>query len=140
MAVCKIHFQPSKRRQQINTIRKTDNFEKMKITKVKEQQVAETPHKVDVRKLYDHDNAQTMHITLQPGESLKPHITPVNVFFYILEGTTDIRVGEETISVEQDCLVESPRDIVHNLSNSSGSITRILVVKAPRPTSKSKLL
>lgn len=59
MAVCKIHFQPSKRRQQINTIRKTDNFEKMKITKVKEQQVAKTPHKVDVRKLYDHDNAKS---------------------------------------------------------------------------------
>ncbi len=41
----------------------------MKITQVKEQQVAETPNKVDVRKMYDHDSAQAMHITLQPGES-----------------------------------------------------------------------
>lgn len=112
----------------------------MKITKVKEQQVAETPHKVDVRKMYDHDSAQVMHITLQSGESLKPHITPVDVFFYILEGTTDVRVGDETISVEKDCLVESPRDIVHNLSNNSGSIARILVVKAPRPTSNARVL
>jgi len=78
----------------------------MKITKVKEQQIEETPHKVDVRKMYDHDSAQAMHITLQPGESLKPHITPVNVFFYILEGTADVRVGDETISVEKDSLVE----------------------------------
>jgi len=112
----------------------------MKITKVKEQQIAETPHKVDVRKLYDHDNAQTMHITLQPDESLKPHITPVDVFFYILEGTTDVRVGDETVAVKQDSLVESPKDIVHCLSNSSNSVTRILVVKAPRPKSKSRLL
>jgi len=81
-----------------------------------------------------------MHITLQPGESLKPHITPVDVFFYILEGTTDVRVGDETISVEKDCLVESPKDIVHCLFNSSDQKTRILVVKAPRPTSKSRLL
>ena len=112
----------------------------MKITKVKEQQVVETPHKVDVKKLYDHDSAQVMHMTLQPGESLKPHITPVDVFFYILEGTTDVRVGEETIAVEKDSLVESPKDIVHNLSNSSGSVTRILVVKAPKPKEKSRLL
>jgi mannose-6-phosphate isomerase-like protein (cupin superfamily) len=112
----------------------------MKIIKVQEQQVVETPHKVDVRKLYDNESAQTMHITLQPGESLKPHITPVDVFFYILEGKVDVRIGDETISVEKDCLVESPRDIVHCLSNSSELKTRILVVKAPKPTSKSRLL
>ena len=112
----------------------------MNIIKVKEQQVVETPHKVDVRKLYDHDNAQAMHITLRPGESLKPHITPVNVFFYILEGTTDVRVGDETIAVEKDSLVESPKDIIHCLANSSNAVARILVVKSPKPTSKSKLL
>ena len=84
----------------------------MKIVKVNEKQIVETPHKVDVKKLYDYDNAQVMHITLQAGESLKPHITPVDVFFYILEGITDVRVGDETISVEQDSLVESPKDII----------------------------
>lgn len=52
----------------------------MKIVKVSEVQIAETPHKVDVRKLYEKDSAQAMHITLQPGEALKPHITPVDVF------------------------------------------------------------
>lgn len=108
----------------------------MKIAKVKEQQIIETVHNVDIRKLYDHSSAQVMHITMQPGESLKPHITPVDVFFYILEGTTDVRVGDETIPVEKDCLVESPKDIVHCLSNNSNAVTRILVVKAPRPVKK----
>ena len=56
----------------------------MKIIDWKELDITETPHKVDVRKLYDYDNAQVMHITLKPGETLKPHITPVDVFFYIL--------------------------------------------------------
>jgi hypothetical protein len=32
----------------------------MKITKVKDQQIIETPHNLDVRKLYDNDSAQTM--------------------------------------------------------------------------------
>ncbi|HRZ42873.1 MAG TPA: cupin domain-containing protein [Bacteroidales bacterium] len=112
----------------------------MKIVNVANQEIQETPHKVDVRKLYDHASAQAMHITLQPGESLKPHITPVDVFFYILEGAVDVRVGDETITVQKDHLVESPKDIVHCLSNSSVASARILVVKAPKPMSQAKLL
>ncbi len=112
----------------------------MKIVKWKEREIVETPHKVDVRKLYEQESAQVMHITLKPGESLKPHITPVDVFFYILEGTIDVRVGEETLPVEQDSLVESPKNIIHCLSNSSSSIGRILVVKAPRPASQARVL
>lgn len=112
----------------------------MKIINVKESVKVETPHKVDVRKLYDYDNAQVMHITLQAGETLKPHITPVDVFFYILKGSVDVRVGDETIAVEKDNLVESPRGIVHCLSNNSKEVARILVVKAPKPTTQAKLL
>ena len=111
----------------------------MKIIKVNEEQIVDTPHKVDVRKLYDYDNAQVMHITLQAGESLKPHITPVDVAFYILEGVADVRVGDETISVEKDSLVESPKRIVNCLSNSSGSVTRILVIKAPKQKESTNL-
>lgn len=112
----------------------------MNINKLSEKQVEATPHKVDVRKLYDKESAQAMHISLQPGEALKPHITPVDVFFYILEGTPEILIGEEKVQVEADCLVESPKDIVHCIYNHSTQVARILVVKTPRPTTKSKLL
>ncbi|MFO7874597.1 MAG: cupin domain-containing protein [Bacteroidales bacterium] len=112
----------------------------MKIIKSKEAPCKETPHKVDVRPVYDKDNAQAVHITLQPGESLKPHLTPVDVFFYVLEGTPHIRVGDENVPVGKDHLVESPKDIVHCLSNQSDQLARILVVKAPKPTTQSKLL
>lgn len=108
--------------------------------KVQDLPLEENPHKVDVRKMYDHENAQAMHMILQPGQSLKPHITPVDVFFYILEGSPDIRVGDETIMVEKDSLVESPKGIVHCISNQSSSIARILVVKAPKQTGKAILL
>ncbi len=112
----------------------------MKIVNRKNLDVVDTPHKIDVRRLYDHDNAQVMHLTLQVGETLKPHITPVDVFFYILEGAVDVLVGDETITVEKDNLVESPKDIVHCLSNNSQSVARVMVVKAPKPTTKAKLL
>jgi len=112
----------------------------MKINKVKDIMASNTPHNVDVRKLYDNESAQAMHISLQPGQALKPHITQVDVFFYILEGSPEVLVGQEKIQVYEDCLVESPKDIVHCLYNNSDSLARILVVKAPKPTTQSKLL
>lgn len=112
----------------------------MIIKVVKDTQIVETPHKLDIRKIYDNESAQAMHITLQPGEALKPHITPVDVFFYVLEGTPEIMVGNEKIQVQADSLVESPRNIVHCLYNNTNSISRILVVKAPRPITQTKLL
>lgn len=112
----------------------------MKISSAYSEIKTDNPHKIDARKLYDHDNAQAVHITFAPGESLKPHITPVDVFFYILEGEVDVMVGEENQKVGQDCLIESPKDIVHCLSNKSNSVARVLVVKAPKPTSSTKIL
>lgn len=112
----------------------------MEIKKVKETRIEETPHQADVRKLYDKESAQAMHITLQPGEALKPHITPVDVFFYVLEGTPEILIGKEKTEMPVDSLVESPKDIVHCLYNNSTNIARILVVKAPKPNTQSKLL
>ena len=112
----------------------------MKVVKVSEASFKETPHKVDVRALYNNESAQAMHIELKPGEALKPHKTPVDVFFYILEGTPEITIGDEKVVVEKDSLVESPKDIVHFFSNKSDSIVRVLVVKAPRPASKTRVL
>ena len=112
----------------------------MIIKSVNDLQVQENPHGVDVRQIYNHDNAQAMHITLQPGQSLRPHITPVDVFFYVLEGTPNIQVGDEIVTIQKDSLVESPKDIVHCISNKSNSAARILVVKAPKQTTKATLL
>ncbi len=104
------------------------------------EQIKETPHGVDVRQLYDKDSAQVMHITLQPGEALKPHKTPVDVFFYVLEGSPTIHIGDESVKFEKDTLIESPANIVHYLSNESAELARIMVVKAPKPVSQTKLL
>ena len=99
----------------------------------------DTPHKVDVREMYNHPDVQVMHITLKPGESLKPHKTPVDVFFYILEGNPTIHVGDESIAYPKDTIIESPKDIVHYLSNEGSKLARILVAKTPNPQSKRTL-
>ena len=112
----------------------------MKISKVTETPIKETPHKVDARMLYDKDSAQAIHIRLNPGESLKPHITPVDVFFFVIEGTPDVLVGEEKRKIEVNSLVESPKDIVHCIYNNSDKVVRVLVVKAPKPVAKTIVL
>ena len=112
----------------------------MKITKYQNQKIKDTPHKIDVREMYNKESAQAMLMALRPGESLKPHKTPVDVFFFIVEGNPTIHIGNESNVCESDTLIESPADIVHYISNESDSVARILVVKAPRPVSSTKVL
>lgn len=100
----------------------------------------ENPHKVDVRKLYDTEHAMVSHITLQPGEQLKKHITPVDVFFYVLEGTGIIEIGDEKEEVVEGTLIDSPAKIPHCWYNESNNKLRILVAKVPGPQNKTKLL
>lgn len=106
----------------------------------KTEKPKENPHQVDVKQLYNNESAQVMHITLQPGESLKPHKTPVEVTFYVLEGTPTVHIGEESEVYEKDTLIESPADIVHYISNDGDGQARILVTKAPRLQKQTRLL
>ncbi len=112
----------------------------MKTVKVKDVQSKPNPHGVDARSISDTESAQVVHITLQPGESLKKHITSVDVVFYVLEGRGMVEIGEERNEVGKDTLIESPARIPHRWMNESSGIVRILVVKTPRPKEATKLL
>jgi len=112
----------------------------MKITEVANIVSSPNPHHVDARKIYESPHAQAVVITLKPGESLKKHITPVDVFFYVLEGNGIIEIGNERASIGKDTLVESPAKILHRWINESKEIFRVLVVKVPKPMEETKLL
>ena len=112
----------------------------MKTIRVSDTTTTDNPHNVDARMLYDKDTAQAVHLYLKPGESLKPHITPVDVFFFVIEGSPEVLVGEEKTIVEANTLVESPKGIVHCIFNNTSDDVRVLVVKAPKPTTKTKVL
>lgn len=112
----------------------------MKIIKVHDTDISKNPHNIDARKIYDTEHGQAVHIILNPGGSLKRHITPVDVFFYVLEGTGVVEIGDEKKEVEHDTLIESPAKVVHCWYNQSNEILRVLVVKVPRPTESTKIL
>ncbi len=98
--------------------------------------IMDTPHAVDARNLYNSEHAVISVISLQPGQALKPHITPVDVAFYVLEGTGTVQIGEEMADVSKDSLVESPKDIIHCWYNNSDALLRFLVIKVPKPKQK----
>ncbi|MCK5155038.1 MAG: cupin domain-containing protein [Spirochaetales bacterium] len=108
----------------------------MIIKKLSEVEIMNNAHGVDARNLYTTNNAMITVITLEPGQSLKRHITPVDVVFYVLQGTGIVEIGDEKLEVTIDTLVESPKDIVHCWYNESSSPLRFMVVKAPKPVKK----
>ena len=101
----------------------------MKAIKVESISTFQNTHGVEAKKLYTTKNAEVIIMNLKPGQSLKKHTTPVDVFFYILEGKGEVEIGNETKEVEKDTLIESPKDIPHLLRNTGTNIFRFLVVK-----------
>ena len=98
------------------------------------------PHGISARELLSTEHAQVVMVTLQPGEAMKLHITPVDVFIYALEREGVVEIGDEREAVTRDMLVESPMRIPHRLLNESTGVFRFLVVKTPRPTESTRLL
>ena len=112
----------------------------MKIIDIKDVQISDTPHKVDVKKLMKFEHAMIVHIELKPGEAVKKHITPVDVNFYVLEGEGVIEIGKEREKITKDQLIFSPAKIAHQLMNESDKNFRFLVIKTPTPTTETKIL
>ena len=104
--------------------------------KLSEVEIMNNAHGVDARNLYNTEEAMITVITLEPGQSLKRHITPVDVAFYVIEGTGVVEIGDEKMKVAKDTLIESPKDIVHCWYNESSDPLKFIIVKAPKPTKK----
>ena len=104
--------------------------------KLSETPIIETAHNVDARNLYNTKDAMITVITLEPGQSLKKHITPVDVAFYVLKGKGVVQIGEEKAAVVENMLIESPKDILHCWNNESNDDLIIMVIKAPKPNKK----
>ena len=112
----------------------------MNIINVKNNPPMKNVHNVKASKIYDSEHAVAVHITLEAGEQLIPHVTPVDVFFYVLEGDPTFEVGKERKTAAADHLIESPANIPHCIYNEKDKTARILVVKIPRPVTATKLL
>jgi len=98
----------------------------MKIVKV------DSVNPFDNPQIYDSEDCKTIFICLKPKQALKLHTTPVDVFFYILEGRGKVVIGNERQEVTRNMLIESPKGIPHLLENAGVGYFKFLVIKLPK--------
>ncbi len=84
-------------------------------------------------RLIQQEEVEVVLLAFSPGQGLKEHTTPVDVFFYVVEGKAEIQVGDDIEQVEEKNIVLSPKDIPHNVRNTSDEDTKVMVVKTPKP-------
>ena len=67
-----------------------------------------------------------------PGGGPPPHVhSREDEFFYVLDGTFEIRIGDEAHALGPGGFAYVPRGTVHNFRNTAGTPGRILVGFAP---------
>lgn len=71
---------------------------------------------------------------LEPGQQQKPHThAGATKFYYVLEGSAEIRIGDETRTLTRGELAYAAPDEVHGVTNSSTERLVLLVAMAPNP-------
>lgn len=101
----------------------------MKSIKITEAAPTENQHRLDVKAMYNKHGMQIMVVSIEAGQSMKPHTTPCDALFHVLEGKATIHIGDEIEEHCEDTFIESPADIEHYISNRSDNLTRVMVIK-----------
>jgi len=105
----------------------------IKTIKVFDEPEVQNPHGISARRLHDSEHGQVMHILLKPGERIPKHATPMDIVFFVLEGSGIVEIGNEQVIVSQDTLIEGPANAPHGLVNNESGIFRVLVIRRPMP-------
>jgi len=85
------------------------------------------------RALYSAPEAMVIHIEVAPGGFVKPHVTPVDMEFFVLEGEGTFSLGEESTEAGAGTLIPSPRGVPHGMKNAGPGVLWVLAIKNPRP-------
>lgn len=105
----------------------------MEVIRTGEAPVFLNPRGVRAKKLLDKEAVQVTNLLLQPGERVDTHVTPVDVFFYVVSGRGTVEVGAQKAAVQAQDLVFSPKNVPHALQAAKDASFEVLVVKTPNP-------
>jgi mannose-6-phosphate isomerase-like protein (cupin superfamily) len=92
------------------------------------------PFKFDGRILYSSEKFELVYLTLQPGEEMEKHIQPIDVVFFVLEGTGTLDIGHpeslrEIIEVAPNMTIHVKAGISRAWRNTGDRQLKILVNK-----------
>jgi quercetin dioxygenase-like cupin family protein len=105
----------------------------MKAIRVGEGSVLKDDSGVLAKAMYSAPEAMVVHIEVRPGGFVAPHVTPVDMEFFVIEGKGSFSLGEESIEAGPGTLMPSPRGVPHGMKNAGPGVLRVLAIKNPRP-------
>lgn len=84
---------------------------------------------IDARKMLVRKDCELIHLRLKPAEILEKHSNPFDVAFYVLSGSGELEVGDETETITADTVIEIAAGELRGWKNSGTEDLRVLVVK-----------
>jgi quercetin dioxygenase-like cupin family protein len=103
----------------------------MKHVNMKELTPVLNKYNVQAKTLVDHDNATIKNLYLNPGQAIPDHKVPMDVTFFVLEGTGSITIAGETVNVKPyDCLLCPPNTFMSVKADENSSLS-FLNIKTP---------
>jgi mannose-6-phosphate isomerase-like protein (cupin superfamily) len=87
------------------------------------------PFRFDGRILFTSPRYELVHLTLQPGEGMEPHVQPMDVVFFVVEGSGSLTIGEELLEINANTTVHVKAGISRAWTNTGNQPLKILVNK-----------
>jgi mannose-6-phosphate isomerase-like protein (cupin superfamily) len=87
------------------------------------------PFDIDGKILYSGSRNEIIHLSLSPGEKIPLHDNPVDVIFYILEGSAVLMLESKEVILNRDSCLLLEKGILRGWHNRSDIYTRLLVIK-----------
>ncbi|MEC9491489.1 cupin domain-containing protein [Flexistipes sp.] len=86
---------------------------------------------IKAKQLLKNDDVQIMNLILNPGDAVPEHSVPVYVFFYVVEGSGTLKIGDEENVVSAKDIILCPRNTVMSLKADQNETFVVLNVKTP---------
>ena len=103
----------------------------MQVIRINEIEGKTNPRGVVVKQLISHDNTRVMNLNFKSGDEISTHKVPVDVFFYVVSGSSTIQIGEEKFVVKATDIVLCAPETMMALWADQGEAFSVLNVKTP---------
>lgn len=105
----------------------------MESVKIEEGRIIKDDSGVVARVVYSAPEAMIVHIDLSPGGLVKPHVTSVDMEYFVVEGRGLFILGEESMEAGPGTCIPNPKGLSHGIHNLGSGHLRVVAVKNPRP-------
>jgi len=105
----------------------------MESTRVEDGRIIKDDSGVVARVVYSAPEAMIVHIDVAPGGFVKPHITPIDMEYFVMEGFGCFYLGDDSMEAGPGTLIPNPKGLSHGMRNLGEGHLKVLAVKNPRP-------